>query len=104
MLVGYARVSTQEQDLAPQLDALHGAGCGRVFEEKASAYSAGASVIRQNSQFSRELTILRQGARHDGQWDVGLTDRGNVQASLAIGGRAGCKMIPASPMLTRASG
>ena len=36
MLVGYARVSTQEQDLALQLDALHGDGCGRVFEEKAS--------------------------------------------------------------------
>src|SRR4051812_44231189 len=37
MLVGHARVSTQrEQDLAPQLNALHGAGCKRVFEEKAS--------------------------------------------------------------------
>ena len=30
MLVGYARVSTQDQDLALQLDALHGVGCNKV--------------------------------------------------------------------------
>jgi len=36
VLVGYARVSTQEQDLALQLDALQTAACSRVLEEKAS--------------------------------------------------------------------
>jgi DNA invertase Pin-like site-specific DNA recombinase len=41
MLVGYARVSTQEQDLALQLDALQTAGCERVFEEKASGAQPG---------------------------------------------------------------
>lgn len=37
MLVGYARVSTREQETRLQLDALARAGVERVFEEKASA-------------------------------------------------------------------
>src|SRR3954447_2283129 len=36
MLVGYARISTQVQDLALQLDALRAAGCGKLYEGKAS--------------------------------------------------------------------
>jgi DNA invertase Pin-like site-specific DNA recombinase len=42
MLVGYARVSTTDQNLDLQKDALHGAGCERLFTDTAS----GARVER----------------------------------------------------------
>lgn len=37
MLIGYARVSTQDQQLHLQLDDLNRAGCERVFQEKVSS-------------------------------------------------------------------
>ncbi len=36
MLLGYARVSTQEQDTTVQVQALHAAGCERIFTDKVS--------------------------------------------------------------------
>src|SRR3954465_9369231 len=40
MLIGYARVSTDQQDHALQLDALRGAGCERIFVETGSGSRA----------------------------------------------------------------
>ena len=36
MLIGYARVSTDDQDTAAQVAALNAAGCERIYREKAS--------------------------------------------------------------------
>lgn len=55
MLIGYARVSTDGQDLTPQLDALNAAGCERTFSEKGS----GASMDRP--QLAAALDFMRAG-------------------------------------------
>lgn len=46
MKIGYARVSTQDQDLQTQVDALKAAGCEKIYQEKASA--AGKRPALQN--------------------------------------------------------
>ena len=55
MLIGYARVSTLDQDTALQTDALRAAGCERIFEEKAS----GAKEDRP--ELTRALDMMRKG-------------------------------------------
>lgn len=55
MQIGYARVSTRDQNLALQLDALKAAGCERIFDDKAS----GASRFRPG--LNDALSHLRKG-------------------------------------------
>jgi DNA invertase Pin-like site-specific DNA recombinase len=55
MLVGYARVSTQDQNPALQLDALKTAGCEKLFVEKASG------AQRDRPELSAALDYLRAG-------------------------------------------
>lgn len=54
--IGYARVSTQEQDLQSQLDQLEAAGCSRIFHGKHS----GAKEENQK-QLDRLVEYVREG-------------------------------------------
>jgi DNA invertase Pin-like site-specific DNA recombinase len=56
--IGYARVSTTDQDLALQLDALATAGCARVFEDKASGAKTDRPGLAAALGFVREGDIL----------------------------------------------
>ena len=53
MFVGYARISTQDQDPNLQIDALRAAGCERVFVEKASG------AQRDRPELNAALDIMR---------------------------------------------
>jgi DNA invertase Pin-like site-specific DNA recombinase len=50
-LIGYARVSTSDQNLELQLDALKEAGCRRVFEETASGANKARPQLRDALDF-----------------------------------------------------
>lgn len=55
MKIGYARVSTYEQNLALQVDALTAAGCEKVFEDHVSG------AKRSRPGFDEALSHLRKG-------------------------------------------
>ena len=72
MLIGYARVSTHEQNLALQQDALNAAGCERILADEAS----GAAESRP--ELERALDILRPGDT------LGLTLRLDAAAHVYV--------------------
>ncbi len=55
---GYARVSTLDQDPALQLDALAAAGCGKVFEDRASGARKDRPGLQKALDYAREGDVL----------------------------------------------
>jgi DNA invertase Pin-like site-specific DNA recombinase len=55
---GYARVSTTDQNLALQLDALTAAGCAKVFEDRASGARTDRPGLRAALDYAREGDVL----------------------------------------------
>ncbi|MDQ2742891.1 MAG: recombinase family protein [Chloroflexota bacterium] len=58
MILGYARVSTEEQTLALQEDALHAAGCSRIFTDTVSGAKAERHGLIQALDHLREGDTL----------------------------------------------
>jgi len=55
MKIGYARVSTEDQNLDRQLDALKAAGCEKIFQEKITGKS------KSRPDLDKMLAMLREG-------------------------------------------
>jgi DNA invertase Pin-like site-specific DNA recombinase len=58
MLLGYARVSTDQQDHALQLDALQTAGCEKVFVETGSGRRADRAELAKLMEIARKGDII----------------------------------------------
>ncbi|MBL7650516.1 MAG: recombinase family protein, partial [Candidatus Hydrogenedentes bacterium] len=63
--IGYARVSTQDQNLALQREALTNAGCQKVFEDKVSGTRAERPGLAKALEMLRDgdtLVVAKEGA------------------------------------------
>ena len=63
MLIGYARVSTDDQNLSLQKDALLEAGCERIFEDHLSGAKSERLDLSEALEFARvgdTLAVLKQ--------------------------------------------
>ncbi len=59
MLIGYARVSTQDQNLELQIEALQKAGCRKIFEDKASGSPAERpGLVQAQESFRKGDTLV----------------------------------------------
>jgi DNA invertase Pin-like site-specific DNA recombinase len=90
MQIGYARVSTDSQDHALQIDALHAAGCERIFIETASGTRTDRPELAQALELARRgdtlviwrLDRLARSLRHLIDISEDLTRRGIALKSV----------------------
>ena len=76
MLIGYARVSTQDQTLRLQHDALTDGGCEKLFREKLSGTSTTLPAREKLLAFARKGTEAIRPSRNS------CTDRREILASV----------------------
>jgi DNA invertase Pin-like site-specific DNA recombinase len=58
MLIGYARVSTDDQNLNLQRDALRAAGCAKIYEDHLSGVKAARPGLQQALEVARAGDVL----------------------------------------------
>jgi DNA invertase Pin-like site-specific DNA recombinase len=58
MKIGYARVSTNDQSIDLQLDALEKAGCEKIYQEKMSVMKDDRPQLKELLEYAREGDIL----------------------------------------------
>lgn len=117
MLIGYARVSTQDQDTAAQIAALKSAGCELIFQEKASSgrwerpelhrllgqlRKGDVLVVWKLDRLSRSLKdvlTLMEKIQHAGAWFQSLTE---AIETTSPGGRMMMQIVGAFAEFERA--
>jgi DNA invertase Pin-like site-specific DNA recombinase len=88
MLVGYARISTHEQTLDLQRDALTAAGCSHIFTDTASGSSTDRAGLEEALRYAREgdtIVVWRLDR-------LGRSLRHLIDTITALSERVGCQM------------
>lgn len=94
-LIGYARVSTQDQNLARQISALKQAGVSKIFEEKISGKNSHRPRLNSMLDYIRDddtvvvLSLDRLGRNSDDLTKIiqSIKDRGATRERAMAYGR-----------------
>lgn len=101
MLIGYTRVSTADQDLALQTDALTKAGCGKLFTDKASGAKIDRPGLAEALHFARagDTLVVWKLDRLSGLSRCSIV-RGPVIAEVSAGCASTCSAEQAGVVTT----